>query len=173
MPLLSAPAPDGASLLARERHSRHQGSGLQSHDLVGHWRVERVWGKEGAQPSAGAGAALRALKATLAIGPGENQELILHNSIQLGPLCLSFHGPGELRGRRPLLRFHFRELRLSLANRPLVSLPLPEPAAGKAPFFALIASEQGDRGRRWLAARGRGGGLALWVREDAGRPAMR
>jgi hypothetical protein len=173
MPLVSAPRPDGPSLLARERHSRHHGSGLLGDDLFGQWRVEEVWGKEGAKPSPGAGAALRALKATLAIGPGENQRLILHNSIRLGLLTLCFLGPGELKGRRPLLMFHFRELRLSVAGRTLVSLPLPAPAAGKEPFFALIASDQGETGSRWLAARGRGGGLALWVRDNDGSPATR
>ncbi|MEB3335041.1 MAG: hypothetical protein VKP70_08655 [Cyanobacteriota bacterium] len=171
MPLVSDPLPDGPSLLAQERQSRHQGSGLGGDVLLGRWRVERVWGKGGSHPTPGAGAALRALKATLAIASGKEQGLLLTNSIRLGPFSLCFLGPGELKGRRPLLMFHFRELRFCLGDRTLVSRPLPAPAAGKEPFFALIASGQGATGSRWLAARGRGGGLALWLEDDDSPPA--
>ena len=51
----------------------------------------------------------------------------------------------------------------------LIQRVLPKPAETKLPFFALIASgstrgsSSGTNGEeRWLAARGRGGGLALW-----------
>jgi hypothetical protein len=35
---------------------------------------------------------------------------------------------------------------------------IPSPAPQRLPFFALIARDPSG----WLAARGRGGGLALW-----------
>jgi hypothetical protein len=57
-----------------------------------------------------------------------------------------------------LLQFQFELLTLSLAGRILVERHLPPPAPGKMPFFALL----GRSPDAWLAARGRGGGLALW-----------
>ncbi|MFN9646249.1 MAG: hypothetical protein ACK6BG_14280, partial [Cyanobacteriota bacterium] len=79
---------------------------------------------------------------------------------------LCFHGAAELRGRRPLLVFQFQTLQLSLAGHPLLTLSLSPPPPGREPFFALIASQSADGASRWLAARGRGGGLALWVSEE-------
>jgi hypothetical protein len=50
-----------------------------------------------------------------------------------------------------------------MANHPILSISLPKPAPNKQPFFALIGSDTTTDGVKWLAARGRGGGLALWV----------
>lgn len=87
--------------------------------------------------------------------------------MRLGPLELRFCGEARLQGRRPLLLFRFLRLQLRLGARPLIDRPLPAaapfsslPVAG-LPFFALIAA---DPEGMWLAARGRGGGLALWQR---------
>ena len=73
-------------------------------------------------------------------------------------LELRFRGVGRLLGSRPLLQFSFQELQLSLGGRVLLHRALPEPAPQRLPFFALIARDPSG----WLAARGRGGGLALW-----------
>jgi hypothetical protein len=54
--------------------------------------------------------------------------------------------------------FRFEVLELQLAGRTLLRRPLPAPEARRLPFFALIARDSSG----WLAARGRGGGLALW-----------
>lgn len=155
--------PDGSRLRALEVKSRHKGSGLEWEALIGDWRVEYVWNKESTHPSPVAGSLLRAMEATLQIQSYEDRQLVLCNSIKLGFFKLSFHGPGRLEHRRPLLTFHFDRLIISFAGQTLFSLGLPKPAANREPFFALIASSRLDAGGRWLAARGRGGGLALWV----------
>jgi hypothetical protein len=77
--------------------------------------------------------------------------------VQLGALELCFHGSGWLQGRRPLLLFSFERLELRLGEWILLSRALPPVPPRRQPFFALIG-----RGDGWLAARGRGGGLALW-----------
>jgi hypothetical protein len=84
----------------------------------------------------------------------------VQNSVQLGPIQLRFRGHGSLRGKRPLLEFWFEELELRLGPRSIWRQPIQrQPQPKRRPFFALIASQP-----NWLAARGRGGGLALWLR---------
>jgi hypothetical protein len=106
------------------------------------------------------------LKATLQIRGSDQQQLELINSVELLGMKLSFWGPGRLVQKRPLLCFHFQQLHIQVAGRNLLSIALPKPPAGGEPFFALIAREQTETGLPWMAARGRGGGLALWLRED-------
>ena len=163
--------PNGPDLLAAEKISRQEGSGLTPEALGAEWRLDQLWGKQRtAPPMAGAAAVLRSLKATLSIRPGTGPtSLRLLNSVQLGPLKLHFEGPGQLSGRRPVLVFWFEKLEVRLGAWLLIQRALPKPAEAKLPFFALIASRStrgsssGTHGEeRWLAARGRGGGLALW-----------
>jgi hypothetical protein len=163
--------PNGTDLLAAERLSRQRGSGLTLEALEANWRLDQVWGKQrNAPPKAGAAALLRSLNATLSIRAGNKPTSFrIQNSVQLGMLQLHFEGPGHLRGRRPVLVFWFEKLEVRLGPWPLIQRVLPKPAEAKLPFFALIASGS-TRGsssatngeERWLAARGRGGGLALW-----------
>ncbi len=157
-------APTGEELLALERRSRQQGSGISAADLVGVWRLDQLWGKRGASPQAGAAALLRGLQACLAIEAESGGGLRLRNSVQLGPLELRFLGPGLLRGARPLLEFRFESWQLGWGERRLAGGALAPPEPRRMPFFALIACGHTAGEGRWLAARGRGGGLALWRR---------
>jgi hypothetical protein len=159
--------PDADRLLQLERRSRAEGSGLVAADLIGPWRLQQVWGKGSRQPSTVSAALLRALAARLEITPGPSPDCLrLANAVNLGALALRSEGEGQLRGRRPLLVFWFERLQLRLAGRVVLERALPRPEPRRLPFFALIAREragdpQGEGG--WLAARGRGGGLALWL----------
>jgi len=94
----------------------------------------------------------------------EAEGLALSNAVNLGPLELRFRGAGQLVGRRPLLQFSFQQLQVSLGGRLLIQRELSAPAARRLPFFALIARDPSG----WLAARGRGGGLAVWTLAAAG-----
>ena len=158
------PELSGTEVLALERRSRSQGSGLTRERLQGRWRLDQLWSQRQTQPQTATAALLRALQATLAISPSpEGDGLAVLNSVQFGGLQLCFSGEGQLRGRRPLLEFWFTELELRCGNHTLWRQAIagpPEPR--KRPFFALIARE-GDGESSWLLARGRGGGLALWV----------
>jgi hypothetical protein len=63
--------PNGPDLLAAEKISRQEGSGLTPEALGAEWRLDQLWGKQRtAPPMAGAAAVLRSLKATLSIRPG-------------------------------------------------------------------------------------------------------
>ena len=165
-PTSPEPLPSGETLLALERQARLGGTGLKASDLEGLWLLQRVWTRGRPDPSALSGGLLRGLRASLRIeavaSPSPSPSaapLRLTNSVQLGPLELRFQGPGWLRGRRPLLGFQFERLEIRAGERVLLHKDLPAPQPRRQPFFALIATGP-DRG--WLAARGRGGGLAVW-----------
>ena len=164
----ATPIPSGSEVLALEQSSRHRGSGLTAAKLIGHWRLHQLWSKTQAQPNAAAAALLRGLQASLRLGAGEDDALSVCNSVQLGALQLRFHGQGGLRGKRPLLEFWFTELELRLGQLTLWRQPINrQPKPRERPFFALIA-RTGDAEAGWLLARGRGGGLALWVLDPQG-----
>ena len=154
---MSPSEPSGADLLRLEREARRAGSGLVAGDLQGCWQLHQVWPKDGERPSSVSAALLRGLAARLEIRSSPDG-LMLRNAVSLGPLELCFQGPGWLMGARPLLVFRFEVLELQLAGRTLLRRPLPAPEPRRLPFFALIARDSSG----WLAARGRGGGLALW-----------
>lgn len=153
----SADVPTGAELLELERGVRRGGTGLVAPDLAGTWLLDQVWPRGCDRPASFSAALLRGLRARLEIRQ-EQGALALCNAVALGPLELRFRGPGRLEGSRPLLAFHFESVELTLAGRSLLCRALPVPALGRMPFFALIARAP----EGWLAARGRGGGLALW-----------
>ena len=150
--------PTADQLLGLEAQVRRQGSGLGVQQLLGSWRLEQVWPKGSPQPSALSAALLRGLQARLELAPGEGEALRISNAVNLGALELRFSGEARLLGARPLLQFRFDQLQLRLAGRVLLQRGLPAPPAKRQPFFALIARDPSG----WLAARGRGGGLAVW-----------
>lgn len=174
----AAPAlPDGPALLALEQRARRQGSGLTSEQLWGTWRLEQVWPKGRLEPQRLGGVLLRGLGAQLAIAPGGGDgaaPLRIENSVRLGALELRFKGAGRLRGARPLLEFWFERLELRLGAALLLARPLAPMEPRRLPFFALIGGVRpgvvsdadpasgAASDPAWLAARGRGGGLALW-----------
>lgn len=149
--------PSGPQLRVLERQVRRAGTALEAADLAGFWTLSQIWPKRSDRPASFSAAVLRGLCASLEIcsGPGG---LTLRNAVRFGALELSFQGPGWLEGARPLLRFQFETLELRLGKRLLLQRSLPQTAPQRMPFFALIARAP----EGWLAARGRGGGLALW-----------
>jgi hypothetical protein len=160
--------PSGDQALALERLCLGQGSGITAEQLVGRWRLQQLWSKGRTQANPATAALLRGLQASLTITtPGapslETADLAVVNSVQLGALQLRLSGSGNLRGRRPLLEFWFDQLELRLGRQSLWRQAISrQPEPRRRPFFALIArSGAADNG--WLLARGRGGGLALWV----------
>lgn len=148
-------------LLQLEAAARRTGTGLDAAALQGCWQLELVWPKGSRRASAFSGWLLRGLAARLEIGASADG-LLLSNAVNLGALELRFRGRGWLQGRRPLLLFSFDRLELSLAGRLLLQRELPTPPERRQPFFALIHRDPSG----WLAARGRGGGLALWRLAD-------
>jgi hypothetical protein len=93
------------------------------------------------------------------------------NQIQFGPVLLKLDGPAKYLGKKNLLAFDFTHMRVSLFGRNVYSGQVRggkaqsadfhnQPIA-KLPFFAFFLVTE-----NFIAARGRGGGLALWIRES-------
>lgn len=151
--------PSGSVLLSLESLARQHGTGLGAVDLVGCWRLHQVWSKGNAAANGLSSALLRSLGARLVLSASEvDGHLLIVNAINLGALELRFCGQARLIGKRPLLQFSFGSLMLTMGGQTLLHQSLPPVSARRMPFFALISRD--DAG--WLAARGRGGGLALW-----------
>ncbi|MBU7583770.1 MAG: hypothetical protein KAF91_12805 [Nostoc sp. TH1S01] len=94
----------------------------------------------------------------------------ISNQVQLRPVFLKLTGPAKYLGKKNLLAFNFTHIQISLFGRVIYDKPLggnksqsqdfeTQPIA-KLPFFAFFLVTEDV-----IAARGRGGGLALWVRK--------
>ena len=162
----ASPEVSATELLQLEQKARRSGSCVEAAALQGVWQLHLVWPKGQQRASAFSGWLLRGLSARLEIG-SDHEGLLLSNAVNLGAVELRFRGRGRLEGKRPLLLFSFEQLQLSLGRWRVVECSLPAPAAQRMPFFALIHRDSSG----WLAARGRGGGLALWQLAD-GPPAV-
>lgn len=98
----------------------------------------------------------------------DSDPLTIENQVRLGWFMLRFSGPAKFQPKKNLLAFDFTQVELWLGDQRLFSLPIrgratPEgfeqTAIAKLPFFAFFAATED-----YLAARGRGGGLALWAK---------
>ncbi|MGF1567704.1 MAG: hypothetical protein ACFCVD_06495 [Nodosilinea sp.] len=176
---LDEPRPDSqivvATLLEAERLAKSSPQSLSAEALVGTWRLrftapKKPAYKEGQPVGRGfywPGLAL----ATISFGPDPDtaDRLTIENQLQVGPLKLRFMGPAKFLPKKHLLAFDFVRLQLWLGGLQVLNLPLKGAAAkqesflttpvGQLPFFAFFAATE-----RYIAARGRGGGLALWVK---------
>lgn len=153
----------GQEMLAWERNAREHGSKIKVEKLLATWWLDDVFNRDGRSGVIGTSAMLKSIGACLILkqsaqAPEQNQ-LLVANQVSIGGIRLRFEGHGQLIGQRPLLRFSFHTLVLSIGGRTLFQRSIPEPDPKRTPFFALIHL---DQEQKCLAARGRGGGLAIW-----------
>lgn len=101
-----------------------------------------------------------------ALGKGE-----IANQVAVDPVRLRFTGPAHYLGKKNLLAFDFTQVQLYVLGRTVYNGAVPgrKPKSdfyaqtiGKLPFFAFFRVTPD-----LMAARGRGGGMALWVKVDA------
>lgn len=95
--------------------------------------------------------------------------LTVANKLRVGPLHIRFTGPARYPGQKNLLAFDFTHLTVRGFGLPLYQGDIAvkkyqeqsfeEMKIAKLPFFAFFAATAD-----YIAARGRGGGLAIWVR---------
>lgn len=93
----------------------------------------------------------------------------IENQAQLGVLKLKFSGPARYQTKKNLLAFEFTRLQICFGEKPFYAQAVrggaekeqafSETSIAKLPFFAFFLIRD-----RWIAARGRGGGLALWIK---------
>ncbi len=148
-----------------EAISKKNGSGIVSKDIIGIWKFQSVWKKGSEKIDNISSSFLQVLSATLELkkvnSKKSNDKFEIKNSIEFGLLSIIFCGNASLKGLRPLMPFYFDKLLINIGNITLYKKPLKKPDYKKMPFFALIAISKKDN---WLCARGRGGGLAVWLK---------
>ena len=157
--------PDLEKILELENLAKKKGSGISFDQLIGFWKFVSVWEKGTDKEAQLPSSLLRLFSASLELRERETNKGFLQfdilNSIEFGILSIRFKGCGEIKGPQPLLPFYFEEIQLNIGEKRLLTKTLETPDAKESPFFALIGI--GDN-CEWLAARGRGGGLAVWLK---------
>ena len=151
-----------------ESISKKDGSGICYEDLIGIWKFNSVWKKGSAEIDNISSSILQVLSAKLELKKTNSQknsfEFKIKNSISFGILSIVFCGQASLKGKRPLLPFFFENLIVNIGNLTLVNKPLKKPDEKQMPFFSLIALSKENN---WMCARGRGGGLAIWIKSSS------
>ena len=156
--------PDIERIKILEKISQKNGSGIIFEELLGIWKFKYVWGKESDKIKDIPSSILQVLSARLELkskNKDDQHYFEIKNSINFGLLNIIFIGNAELKGVRPLLTFYFEELKITISNFPILKKELKKPEDKNMPFFSLIGISTKDK---WLCARGRGGGLAIWVK---------
>lgn len=97
--------------------------------------------------------------------------MAIGNQVQAGPFLLRLTGPARYLAQKNLLSFDFTQIQLSVLGQTLYqggfrggkakTENFEHQPISKLPFFAFFQITES-----FIAARGRGGGLALWIKED-------
>ena len=156
--------PDIKKLKILEKNSYKIGSGIKYEELLGVWKFKYVWGKDSDEIKNISSSILQVLSAKLELQRKNKEDQVnfeIKNSINFGLLKFIFLGSAELKGVRPLLTFYFREFKININNFQIFYKELKKPENKKMPFFSLIGISTEDK---WMCARGRGGGLAVWIK---------
>ena len=149
-----------------EKSARIEGSGIEYDSLLGLWKFNSVWKQGSDTEDSISSTLLQVLSASLELKKDiqnpEEEKFTIANAIRFGLLTLRFSGFANLERKQPLLPFTFDCIQIKLASITILNRSLPTPDQKKRPFFALIAI---DPKGKWLSARGKGGGLALWIQD--------
>tara|TARA_B100000073_G_C23744389_1_gene574667 strand:- start:6539 stop:7036 length:498 start_codon:yes stop_codon:yes gene_type:complete len=157
--------PDLDSIIKLEKISKSVGSGINHNHLLGLWRFKYVWKKDNQNIDNISSSILQVCSAKLELKDMKYENNIpsfkIKNSLSFGLISIEFSGKAFLKGNIPLLNFYFEHFFLKLGSFKLITKSIEKPLTKNMPFFSLIAIDKKDN---WLCARGRGGGLAIWVR---------
>ena len=149
-----------------EKSARVEGSGIKFESLFGLWKFNSVWKQGSDKEDSISSTLLQVLSASLELKKDtqnpEEEKFTIANAIKFGLITLKFTGYANLERKQPLLPFSFDYIQIKLASLTILQRSLPTPDLKRRPFFALIAI---DSKGKWLSARGKGGGLALWVQD--------
>ncbi|MEA5449951.1 hypothetical protein VB780_15330 [Leptolyngbya sp. CCNP1308] len=163
-----------AALLEAERQTKTERRQFAPEALLGTWQLRFTAPKKPAykvgKPQ-GSGFYIPGVAiASLHFSRDDDGQLTIQNQLQVGPTKLRFTGPAKFLRKKNLLAFDFVRLQVIAGGLTLLNLPLRSKAAktgdfattsaAKLPFFSFFVAEAG-----YVAARGRSGGLALWVKK--------
>jgi hypothetical protein len=175
------PRPDGskltAALLELEKDAKQNRLMIPQSALVGSWRLCFSASKkakyQSGQPT-GSGFYIpkwAIARITFAANDTPETPLSVANELHIGPLKVSFTGPARYPGKKNLLVFDFTELTVqgfgltvyqgAVGRKKRAGQSFMEVAIAQLPFFAFFTATE-----EYIAARGRGGGLAIWARDE-------
>jgi hypothetical protein len=160
-----------AALVTAEQAAKRRGARtLDLGGLEGTWRLRFITGTQ-------------KIRKAVKLGPGRfvpswvtielgvtgllDQQAMIQNRVRFGALDLELTGPCRIYDGRRILAFDFTHLRLAIGPVTLYRGQVRDPAIfaegslKTQAFFSFFVVE-GDR----IAARGRGGGLAIWSRVE-------
>jgi hypothetical protein len=165
-----------AALQAAEITARSQKLAIPFASLLGEWRLCFATGaskpKKGGAVKLGRGFYLpKFTPASITFTRDDDSSITgtVTNQLLVGTVKFKFTGPCRYPGKKNLLAFDFTEIQFKILGATIYQGKIRSKRAGldfdtltiaDLPFFAFFwASDTG------IAARGRSGGLALWVRE--------
>ena len=172
-------------LLTAEKASKQQKPRYSLADLVGDWRLCWITGTQKTRKRAGVvlGAG-RYVPGFVSIHLSYTADPLttdisvesafeagtMTNQVQCGPLRITLSGPAKLLKKNNILAFDFTRIRLQLGNVTLYQGAVRGGATSEASFYSASVGKQAFFNYflvqpDLLAARGRGGGLALWGRQ--------
>lgn len=172
------PAPEAVveALLASEKMARQTKIRHTYSQLLGTWRLGFVTGTKRSRRRAGvilgAGRFLpNWVKIQLSYSPSESdpEQGTVENSVDLGVVQLVLSGPTQFWQKTNILAFDFTRMKISFSGLKLYSGYIRGGQKREACFYQQSLKEQAFFTyflvkNRCIAARGRGGGLALWTK---------
>ena len=156
--------PELKELKQLEKLSQKKGSGIVYEELLGIWKFYSLSKKGADQIDNISSSILQVLSAKLELSRRNSVEQFnfeIKNSINFGLFNIIFIGKAKLNGSRPLLLFYFESLKIRIGTFQILNKSLKKPEDKKMPFFSLIGISKESN---WMCARGRGGGLAIWIK---------
>jgi hypothetical protein len=167
------------ALLQAEKYGKQQRLNCPFDSLMGKWRLCFVTGTKKIRKRGG----IVFVKgfyvpkfASLHISFSSSTEKVLDrgeigNQLQLGSILLKLTGPAKYLDNKNLLAFDFTQMQISLFDRVVYNrqirsgktqiLDFDNQPIAKLPFFAFFLLTED-----FIAARGRDGGLAIWIKAN-------
>ena len=150
-------------LLQIESTSKKLSKTIKIENILGSWRLQRQWPKGKGNKNTISSIFLKLVFATLVLRKTDDkqEEIDIKNYVYIGPVKVEFTGRANYMSDKSFLFFSFRELSILLNNNKILSKELHSSKVENRPFFYFIEI---DSHYKSLAARGKGGGLAIWTR---------
>lgn len=160
------------ALLQAEKAAKQQRIVYPVESLIGDWRLGFTAPRQAhfqGDVAIGRGFYIpqKIAPAQISFHPGElEHNFQISNQIQFGALLFKLTGPARYLGKKNIMAFDFTQMQLSLFGRAVYNskfrsgntTDFNQQSIAKVPFFAFFLVTD-----NLIAARGRGGGLALWV----------
>lgn len=164
------------ALLALEKEARYDKSSHCFRELVGNWRLCFITGTKKARNRAGivlgAGRYLfPGIKIEIRFQETTQDQGEIENIVQVGTVRLSVKGPAKFLSKKNLLAFDFTQMRVQILGISLYNGYIRGGKTSEENFFQKRIGQQAFFAYfvinpQILAARGKGGGLALWAKTN-------